>query len=53
MTDRISEQVAELKEYAGARHGEIARICWKAAETIEDLAKRVKELEGALDDDRR
>jgi len=51
MTDKISEQVAELKEYAGARHGEIARICWKAAETIEELNKRVQELERIMEND--
>ena len=42
-TSMISEQVAELKEYAGARHGEIARICWRAAETIELLAAKLTE----------
>jgi hypothetical protein len=51
MTDRISEQVAELKEYAGARHGEIARICWRAAETIEELNNRVQELERIMEND--
>lgn len=52
-TEKVMEQVAELKEYAGARHGEIARICWRAAETIEELFAKLKEYERVTDDDRR
>ncbi len=46
----VEEQIKELKKYAGERKGEIARLCWNAAETIETLYKRqLKE----YDDDRK
>lgn len=44
----ITEQVIELREYANNHKGEIRKICLHAANTIEQIAAKVREENGFI-----